>query len=348
MRGILLNSTNGILSYILPNNILRTTTYDIIRKYIIDNTSINKIVDLGSGIFEHVTASTVIIQLSAIHKKDNIVSIITNINNLKENRYNLSIIRQCQFNNNTSYAFNIYIDERTISISNKINHSYKRLGMFCKDIIEGIVAHKHLIIDYPKEGYEALLEGKCVKRYYITPANKYILWDKKLIHRSRPDYLWQQKEKILIQRISGGEKPIIASIDNNRYKTFASVNNLVLKVEYSHLYPIVVALLNSNVVNWYYANNFSNNSSLTVNISKTYLEMIPIPNFDENSENIIRTLVNKLMSIKSEDLSSNISDLENELNFVIYKLYNLSYDEVLIIDPQTPITRKEYEKGGIL
>lgn len=54
------------------------------------------------------------------------------------------------------------------------------------------------------------------------------------------------------------------------------------------------------------------------------------------------------MSIKSEDLSSNISDLENELNFVIYKLYNLSYDEVLIIYPQTPITRKEYEKGGIL
>lgn len=109
MRGILLNSTKGILSYILPNNILRTTTYDIIRKYIIDNTSINKIVDLGSGIFEHVTASTVIIQLSAIHKKDNIVSIITNINNLKENRYSLSKIRQCQFNNNTSYAFNIYI-----------------------------------------------------------------------------------------------------------------------------------------------------------------------------------------------------------------------------------------------
>ena len=348
MRGILLNSTNGILSYILPNNILRTTTYDIIRKYIIDNTSINKIVDLGSGIFEHVTASTVIIQLSAIHKKDNIVSIITNINNLKENRYNLSKIRQCQFNNNTSYAFNIYIDERTISISNKINHSCKRLGMYCNDIIEGIVAHKHLIIDYPKEGYEALLEGKCVKRYYITPANKYILWDKQLIHRSRPDYLWQQKEKILIQRISGGEKPIVASIDNNRYKTFASINNLVLKAEYSHLYPIVVALLNSNVVNWYYANNFSNNSSLTVNISKTYLEMIPIPDIDENSENIIRTLVNKLMSIKSEDLSSDISDLENELNFVIYKLYNLSYDEVLIIDPQTPITRKEYEKGGIL
>ena len=26
-----------------------------------------------------------------------------------------------------------------------------------------------------------------------------------------------------------------------------------------------------------------------------------------------------------------------------YKLYNLTYDEVLIVDPETPITREEYE-----
>lgn len=27
----------------------------------------------------------------------------------------------------------------------------------------------------------------------------------------------------------------------------------------------------------------------------------------------------------------------------VYHLYGLTYDEVLIIDPQTPITREEYE-----
>ena len=29
---------------------------------------------------------------------------------------------------------------------------------------------------------------------------------------------------------------------------------------------------------------------------------------------------------------------------LVYRLYALTYDEVLIVDPETPITREEYEK----
>ena len=29
---------------------------------------------------------------------------------------------------------------------------------------------------------------------------------------------------------------------------------------------------------------------------------------------------------------------------LVYQLYHLKYDDVLIVDPQTPITREEYEK----
>lgn len=343
IKGILLNSSKGILSYILPNNILRTTTYDIIRQFIIDNTSINQIVDLGSGVFEKVTAATIIIQLSLLHKEDNNISVITNIDDLERRRFNLLKIKQCQFKNNISYAFNIYGDEASCIVSNKITHCCNYLGSYCNDIIEGIVAHKHLIIDYQKDGYEPLLEGKCVKRYYNLPANKFILWNKELIHRSRPDYLWGLDEKILIQRISGGERPIVASIDKCRYKTFASINNLVLKNEYVHLYPVIVAFLNSNVVNWYYANNFSNKSNLTVNISKTYLEMIPLPNMDKSAEEILTSLVNEIIYLKSKNVSSDTHWLERKVNFIIYKLYNLTYNDVLIIDPQTSITQEEYE-----
>ena len=31
------------------------------------------------------------------------------------------------------------------------------------------------------------------------------------------------------------------------------------------------------------------------------------------------------------------------LYFLVYLLYGLTYDEVLVVDPQTPITREEYE-----
>lgn len=31
---------------------------------------------------------------------------------------------------------------------------------------------------------------------------------------------------------------------------------------------------------------------------------------------------------------------------LVYHLYGLTYDEVLIVDPETPITREEYEKDA--
>ena len=34
---------------------------------------------------------------------------------------------------------------------------------------------------------------------------------------------------------------------------------------------------------------------------------------------------------------------ENKIDFLVYHLYGLTYDEVLIVDPDTPITREEYE-----
>ena len=36
-------------------------------------------------------------------------------------------------------------------------------------------------------------------------------------------------------------------------------------------------------------------------------------------------------------------DLENQIDFLVYHLYGLTYDEVLIVDLDTPITREEYE-----
>lgn len=31
------------------------------------------------------------------------------------------------------------------------------------------------------------------------------------------------------------------------------------------------------------------------------------------------------------------------LDMILYHLYDLTYDEVLVVDPETPITREEYE-----
>ena len=252
--GILLNKIGGSLNYILPNNILRTTTYDRVRKYILDNTRIKQIVDLGAGVFENVTASTIIILLQNKKQKDSFAKIITDINDLEKRQYKAKEMNQEGFIRNVSYAFNIFGDDSVSKISNKICEANKTLGYYCKDIIEGIVAKKSLIGETMDYGCVPLLGGKNIRRYGLKGSPKYLLWDKSQIHRARPDYLWDLDEKIIIQRISGGDYPIVAALDNRKYKTFASINNIVLKDEYRNLYKLIVALLNSSIINWYYLN----------------------------------------------------------------------------------------------
>ena len=332
LQGLFLASNKGVLSYIIPNNILRTTTYDLIRKYILENTSIKSIVDLGSGVFEKVTASTITLELTKVINENNKVCILTDVKNLEPVQASKNFISQNQFLKNTSHAINIFSDEKFFEINQKISSNSTFFGEFCIDIIEGIVAKKSVIFTESGTNRYPMLEGKCIKKYIITDINKYIEWNVAEIHRTRPDYLWEQEEKLVTQRISGGSHPIIVAYDNSKYKAFASTNCIVLKDEFKHLYKYFLALLNSNVLNWYYANNFSNNSELTVNISKTYLEKLPIPTATNEQQQSIISLVDKILESKKVDTSADTSSLEKEIDLQVYKLYNLSKEEIDIIE----------------
>ena len=62
----------------------------------------------------------------------------------------------------------------------------------------------------------------------------------------------------------------------------------------------------------------------------------------ENQQPII-ALVDKILAAKKADPQADTSAWEAEIDFLVYKLYGLSYDEVLVVDPGTGITREEYE-----
>lgn len=47
---------------------------------------------------------------------------------------------------------------------------------------------------------------------------------------------------------------------------------------------------------------------------------------------------------KQQTFDADTSRQEQIIDIMVYHLYGLTYDEVLIVDPQTPITREEYEK----
>lgn len=333
IRAIDLLVDSGNMTYIIPNTLLRTTTYDLIRKFILDNTQIKRILDLGGGIFEGVTASTIIIQLAKDSNVSNDVEIISRIEDLSNKNFSKSIIKQEKYNKNISYSFTTHSDNDVESLLNKIEGKHHKLGEFCIDIIEGIVAHKHLIVETPKEDFEPLIEGKDISRFIVKEPRNWINWQSNAIHRKRPDYLWDTQPKILIQRISGGSSPIVAALDQEKHKTFASINNLVLKEAYKEYYLYVLGILNSKLINYYYANKFSNNSTLTVNISKTFLEALPLDINNDGVEKTIIQIVSKLIDlIKNNSNNETLEQYYKELNSIIYKKYGLIDSDIRKIE----------------
>jgi hypothetical protein len=50
----------------------------------------------------------------------------------------------------------------------------------------------------------------------------------------------------------------------------------------------------------------------------------------------------KILTAKNSDRHADTSELEKAIDRLVYKLYQLTYDEVKIIDPEFELTEQEY------
>lgn len=76
-----------------------------------------------------------------------------------------------------------------------------------------------------------------------------------------------------------------------------------------------------------------------------YLSCMCVPLDIDSLE--IEDLVNSILFAKHSISDADTSMLEQQIDLLVYRLYGLTYDEILIVDPQTHITREEYEKKCI-
>lgn len=105
----------------------------------------------------------------------------------------------------------------------------------------------------------------------------------------------------------------------------------------------LLAYINSRFINWYHLKTFYSQripqGSLKYPVE--FFQYLPIPcnyiKFEKELEALARLM------------SNNINKETNDrIDYIIYQSYGLTYDEVLIVDPQTPITREEYENDNVL
>jgi hypothetical protein len=147
---------------------------------------------------------------------------------------------------------------------------------------------------------------------------------------------WQdfEKPKIVWGEIS--DKPKFAFDDSNYYAEATTFLMTGEKLKY------LLGILNSKLSEWYF-NQISTTTGMGTNRWKKYkIEIFPIKEPTEIEESSLENLVDEILTAKKGDRHADTSELEKAIDRLVYKLYQLTYEEVKIIDPEFELTEQEY------
>ena len=151
------------------------------------------------------------------------------------------------------------------------------------------------------------------------------------------------KEKIWIQRTRNESLKIriVATLDEQGCYTSEGMLNIIPKQKKLSL-RYLLGILDSSLLNYLFATKF-----LNLAVKGEYLKQLRIPVSCAATKNQLEALVSEILELKKVNISADTTALENQIDFLVYHLYGLTYDEVLIVDPETPISRDEYESYNI-
>lgn len=144
-------------------------------------------------------------------------------------------------------------------------------------------------------------------------------------------------EKVLLQRTRNEalKTRIVATLDNTGVYAMEGVL-LILPLDTQSELKFLLGVLNSKLINYLFATKF-----LNLAIKADYLKQIKLPTPNKK----ISFLVSQILEIKEK--GRQVISYENQIDHIVYHLYNLTYNEVLIVDPETPISREEYESFNL-
>lgn len=319
MRAIDLLRPGGTLAMIVPNTLLRTTTAEVTRRFILAHATILEIVDLDAGAFEGVTASTIIISLRKGPASDGHAVVVKHaVSDLAGAKWITHEIGQASFHESVASAFTIHVEPAFTIMFTKASAGAFPLKSICKAIMEGLVTRRSdglLVDDGTHPLARRLLRGRDIDRYAIRwPPDQHVIYDLARLHRPRPAWVHEAPVKLVAQRIGGGAFPLRVALDEGQHHVFASVNAIILKDDpvvdgTRYEYHYILGLLNSRFMNAYYLLHYSNKSRLTVNVGKTYLETLPVKPAPPDLQAVVGFLARCLVALQGIPEPGKPSDL---------------------------------------
>ena len=374
---MMLSSSKGGVSFIVPSVVHSNLSFQKLRNLFLDNHWLAEVCYTGGKVFHGPTVDTTILRLCKAKVDDVVIK-----NALDFSNPQAYSVKASSFKNQNNIIS--ITDKTTVTLFDKLfNPHYVSLDSLVK-VFQGIVTGNNpaFIFDseedalnngIDKELLHPLCHGRDIEKYAVRSRKRRILYLNNDIDISRyprtgawliqfKDKLetrreakkgvitwyslqWPRakseldiREKILVQntRNESLKVRICATLDDMGVYASQGINFLIPKSKNVSL-RLILGLLNSKLMNYLFSTKY-----LNLVIKAEYLKQLRIP-CTENAK--IASLVDNILAAKRLDPSADISANEQEIDRLVYHLYGLTYNEIIIVDPVTSITEEEYNKA---
>ncbi|ENA8651089.1 Eco57I restriction-modification methylase domain-containing protein [Campylobacter jejuni] len=184
-----------------------------------------------------------------------------------------------------------------------------------------------------KEQYPSLYKHLLSHKERLSKRNKEetgIRYEWYCLQRWGANYYQEfEKEKLGWQRITQEPSFILEKeyilLDSMAFMVANSKNEL----------KYLLGFLNSNLIFYYFKNIGHLYSDKGFLLSNQYVEKFPIPKINSKNQKLADELINlvdEILKAKEQDKNANTQELENKINSLVYKLYNLTEEEIKIIE----------------
>lgn len=351
----------GIMSYIIPNTFLFNTFAKHFREMLVEKWNVLEILDCTKfPIFE----SAVVRNAINLFQKDsegskqvgyrNTANVTSFSDLLEREREFMTVESLLAMNQNWGLAY--FLPTSIRNVVNLISSSPLAVKDVFPEISQGLIAY-----DKYKGQSEEIIKSRAYHSFVYKDGLKKWLWGEDV---TRYNLTWNGKEYIdYCNGIANprnpsffvGKRMLVREITNP--SIFAALIEIeayndpsIIIVKESRDYPIeiLVGIMNSKLATFFHFNHSPKaTKGAFPKILVQDIKEFPLPKVNSDERKILMRLVDDVTTIKKGKSIAETSVLENQIDFLVYHLYGLTYDEVLIVDPETPISRDEYESYNI-
>lgn len=329
-------------TFIIPNTWITNLKFKKIRRFVFENTFVHEIVHYNKAVFEEAVVDTEVLFFKKLRMPNPNVSIkvAQNINQFLANN-----VSQNDWIESQGEPVNINISKSELGIKLKLE-KHPNLSEFV-NIVVGLKPYqkgkgkpkqteadvKGRVFDATSklaDDYFKLLRGSDINKYTTNWTSG--VWLKYGDHIAEPRYTanFFDDEKIVVRQTSD---KLIATIDTEKYLCMNNLHVITkLKESKEVSFKFLLGLINSKLLDFYYTLLNPEKGEALAEVKKENLSRLPINITDNKLQKKIIELVDGILSKKRKDTKADTTDLETQIDQMVYQLYELTEEEINIIE----------------